>query len=531
MQLKKIGFSTRRGLTVIGAAALIAVAGGCATGSLAKDSSSPVPAVQRDRPNIVFILIDDLGWKDLSYSGSEFYETPAIDRLAREGVVFDNAYAAYPRCVPSRFALMTGKNPAREQIPGGPGGEAMAPEEYTIAEALKDTGYATYFLGKWHLGKSEEAWPEAQGFDVNIGGGSAGAVGSHFFPYTAEKNNRLGPGLETGKPGEYLTDRLTDETIRLIGEHEKSKPNQPFFLYLSHYSVHTPLQSKPELKKYYDAKLAKIGGKKQPAYADKDGQTKLHQDNAVYAGMVASVDESVGRIRAELRRLGISDNTIIVFTSDHGGLSNRGAQGGREVATSNLPLRAGKGHVYEGGTKVPMIVYWPGQMKAGSINHTFTMNTDHYATLLAAAGGKLDPSKAVDSLSYLAEMKGAKGPAGRAGYWYDSAPRPTQTGDRASAAIRIDGWKFIKAYDPTQVDELFDLSTDPYELSNLAQSDPKRAASMETRLEQWLASVDAVKPKLGRGGEKNRAGKGGKNADAKREARRAARKAARQSED
>lgn len=488
---------------IFGSAVAIALIGTSAVAMIPAATAEPAPAAKKEtqRPNILVILMDDLGWRDVSYAGSDFYETPAIDQLARDGMRFDNAYVAYPRCTPSRYALMTGRNPARAQIPGGTGGEVMAASEFTVAEALHDAGYATFFVGKWHLGKTPDAMPEAQGFDINIGGGSAGATGSHFFPYGAEKGRAMGPGLETGKPGEYLTDRLTDETIRLIEEHRKAKPGQPFFAYLSHYAVHTPLQAKAEYRAKFAKKLAAMGGAKADAYLARDGETKKYQDNVTYAAMIASMDDSVGKVRAALSRMGIADNTVIVFTSDHGGLSNRGAGGNREVATSNLPLRAGKGHVYDGGTRVPMIVLWPGHTRPGSRSSAFVNNTDHYPSWLEMAGAALRPKSHVDGIPYLPLLSGGKGDPARATYWYSPRPRPNQTGDTAAGAVRVGDWKLVRSYDPSKKDELFNLSADPNENKDLAASDSKRAASMRQQIDGWLASIGAAKPHLGRGAE------------------------------
>lgn len=487
-----------RAALLLGGALALALAG-CAASVRAGRHTADAQAEQTSQPNIVFILVDDLGWRDLSLSGSEFYETPEIDRLAREGVRFDNAYAAYPRCTPSRYALMTGRNPARAQIPGGNGGEAIAPEEVTIAEALKAGGYATFFIGKWHLGKTPAAWPQSQGFDVNIGGGSAGAVHSQFYPYGAEKGRAIGPGLEQGKPGEYLADRLTDETIRLIETHRRDHPQQPFFAYLSHYAVHTPIEARADLKQHFEAKLARMGGARPDPYLARDGETKRYQDNPTYAAMIASIDLSVGRIRQTLERLGLARNTIVIFTSDHGGLSNRAAGSRREVATSNLPLRAGKGHVYEGGTRVPMIVWWPGHMQRGLRSAAFVPNTDHFPSLLQAAGLPLAPAHHLDGYSYLGLLRRSAARNEREFVWYSPRPRPQQTADTASAAIRVGQWKFVRNYDPSKPDELFDLSVDPGENRNLTVSEPQRAVSLRVRLEQWLSSIGAVGPRLGRG--------------------------------
>jgi len=479
----------------------------------ARAAPSDAPPARGARPNIVFILIDDLGWRDLGVAGSTFYETPAIDRLARDGIRFTNAHSAYPRCVPSRYAILTGRNPARAQVPGGP--ESLRPSDYTIAEALRDNGYATFFAGKWHEGKTPDSQPEAQGFDINIGGSSAGMTGSHLYPWDVGKRP-LGPGLDTGKPGEYLADRLTDETIDFIDAHQRTRPDQPFLVYLSHYGVHTPLEGKPELVDKFRKKIAAMGGVRPDGYLPRDGQTKKYQDNAVYAAMVASIDESVGRVRAALDRLGIADDTLIIFTSDHGGLSNRGAHSRSERATSNLPLRAGKGHNYEGGLTVPMIIAWPGHVEPGSVTGEFTVGTDHYPSMLAAAGLPLQPGLHVDGLSYLPLLEGGKMPAGRPVYWYSPRPRTRQTGDMVSGAIRIDNWKYYLSYDPSVPSELFDLAADPYEQTDLSATRPAKAAALREKLTAWLKSIDAIAPRP------EAAATGNETKKARRAARRAA---------
>lgn len=469
--------------------------------SLALLSCTPVsisaesPADSTSRPNILVIVVDDLGWRDVGYNGSTFYETPAIDQLSRDGLRFDDAYVAYPRCVPSRYALMTGRNPARAAIPGGVGGEVMEASETTVAEALKQAGYSTFFAGKWHLGKTPETQPQAQGFDVNIAGGSAGAVKTHFWPYGAEKGHQLGPGLEQGKQGEYLADRLTDETIRFIRGHQANSPNHPFFAVLSHYAVHTPLEGKPELVAKFRRKLEAAGGPTEPAFAIRDGRVKLHQDDPVYAAMVYSIDESVARLRTELETLGIARDTVIIFTSDHGGLSNSGADSNRRLATSNLPLRAGKGHVYEGGVRVPLLVVWPGKIAPGQVSQAFVNNTDLFPTLLGVAHLPQMPMAHLDGTAVnLADV----GKREAVAYWYSPRPRPESTGDRSAAAIRDGRWKYVLSYDPVQPSSLFDLETDPFETTDLSEKHPQKVEELKGKLESWLRQVHAVEPSLSR---------------------------------
>lgn len=483
----------RRTLPAAGLVALLTL---LASGQAAAQASTPpVPR----KPNILVFLVDDMGWRDAGYAGSDLYLTPALDRLASDGLRFDNAYVVYPRCTPSRYGLLTGRHPARIGMPGAPGPEVLPPEEFTVAEAFHAAGYRTFFAGKWHLSRRAEETPEAQGFDINIGGGSAGAPASYFFPYRAEQGKELGPGLENGSPGEYLTDRLTDETIGFLRSHLSERPEQPFFAFVSHYAVHTPMQAKAEQVARFERALEAGGGARSDGIADRDGQTKLYQDNPTYAAMVASMDESLGRIRQELEHLDIHDDTIILFTSDHGGLSNRNAGGRRPLATSNAPLRAGKGHLYEGGLKVPMIVFWPGRTKPGQVTSEVVINTDLYPTLLDMADVPQRPEQTTDGQSFVDLFVGADLPDDRPLYWYSPRPRPDSTGDTAGAALRVGDWKFIQRYDPLETDELYDLAADPGERRNLVSEQPLLAERMRSQLADWLVSVDAVPPQLDRG--------------------------------
>ena len=442
------------------------------------------------RPNIIFFLVDDLGWRDLACTGSTFYETPHIDALAAEGLRFTRAYAAHPRCVPSRYAIMTGKFPARAGVPGR--SYNLEPEEQTFAEALKAAGYATFFAGKWHLSKRTEQEPQNQGFDVNIAGGAAGAPGSYFFPYNASKtkgHTTEAPlrGLEEGKEGEYLNDRLTDETLSFLRRHHEESPGTPFLAVLSHYAVHTPLEAKEADIKVFERKLEKMemAG---PAFADKDGTTKLRQDDPVYAAMIRNTDESLGRLIKLLDELGLAEDTVVLLTSDHGGLSNRGRNSQRRLATSNLPLRAGKGHLYEGGIRVPLIVRWPGRIKPGTESHEVVNGTDHFPTLLELAG--LEPVEGLDGVSYLAACSGGglsrKGPL----FWHSPKGRPNSTGDHNSSAILRGPLKLIDFYDDGR-QELYDVASDPGELKDLAAERPEASAELLAELTQWLKSINA----------------------------------------
>ncbi len=455
------------------------------------------------KPNFVFILIDDMGWTDVGCFGSKFYQTPNIDKLAAQGMRFTDAYAACPVCSPTRASIMTGKYPARlhltDYIPGDQASEGkpwgsekfIAPEfeqqlplqEVTIAEALKQVGYATCYLGKWHLG-TEEFYPDKQGFDSNIGGSDRGSPPSYFYPYG--RGERSLPGLEEGRQGEYLTDRLTDEAIRFI----EGNKDKPFFLYLAHYAVHKPIQAKRELIAKYAGKLR---GQEVTAGADYRAEknfsvTKLKQDDPMYAAMVESVDESVGRVMDKLAESGMEENTIVIFVSDNGGLSTHGVG---SVPTSNMPLRAGKGWLYEGGIREPMIVRWPGVVKPGSSCPEAVTSTDFYPTILEMAGMPLEPEHHKDGRSLVSLLKG-EGKIGReAIYWH--YPHYHSSGSRPSGAVRAGRFKLIEWYEDDRI-ELYDLEKDVGEMNDLAYKMPEKAAAMREMLHSWLRSVGASMP-------------------------------------
>ncbi|UCG47046.1 MAG: sulfatase [Phycisphaerales bacterium] len=450
---------------------------------------------RRRRPNFVFFLIDDLGWKDLGCYGSEFYETPNIDRLAREGMRFTDAYAACPVCSPTRASIMTGKYPARLGITQWIGGSNeptayrhyMALEEVTIAEALKEAGYATGFVGKWHLG-DKPYYPEHQGFDVNIGGDSSGAPPTYFYPY--KKRNRA---LETmppgGEEGEYLTDRLTDEALKFLD----GSRGRPFLLYLSHYAVHTPIESKEELTEKYRAKAERLPGRDGPKFVGVYGRykTRQWQDHPAFAGMVQSVDESVGRVMRKLEELGVEDNTIVIFMSDNGGLSTVP----REAPTCNLPLRAGKGWLYEGGIREPMIIKWPGVVRPGGVCREPVTSTDFYPTMLEMAGLPARRGQHVDGVSIVGLLKGGAKPKREAIYWH--YPHYHGSGNRPSGAVRAGDYKLIEWYEDESV-ELYNLRKDIGEKQDLAKEMPEKAAELRRILHEWRRGIDASMPASGR---------------------------------
>ena len=449
-------------------------------------SCSPAP-----KPNVVLVIIDDLGWKDLGVSGSETYQTPAIDRLAQDGVRFTHFYADSPVCSPTRAALMTGHSPARVDITNWIGGSAngmllqadyehqLALEETTIAEYFKEAGYATGFIGKWHLG-DEGFFPEDQGFDVNIGGHGAGHPASYFWPYAREGGSYWDvPDLQDGSEGEYLTDRLTDEAVGFITDHA----DEPFLLVLSHYTVHTPIQGKPEIvaseQERIDA-LAPCGP--DPFEDDLEASTsRICQDRADYSAMMVSTDESVARLRSTLQELGLDERTIVAFVSDNGGLST--IQRGRKSApTSTRPLRAGKAFLYEGGIRIPFIVYDPRGTQNG-VRSDAAATIDVTPTLLDLAGL---PVPDVDGRSLVGDDQSDRP-------LYFHYPHYHSNGTRPGGAIISGRYKLIEWFETGNV-ELYDLDTDPGERMDLAADRPALADSLLGMLRNWRIDVDAKMP-------------------------------------
>lgn len=444
--------------------------------TLSLHTSCGTPSTRK--PNFVFILIDDLGWADLACYGSTFYETPNIDNLAREGMRFTDAYAACPVCSPTRASIMTGKYPARlhltDWIKGhaAPNAKLRVPDwtmylkhsEVTIAEALKSAGYVSASVGKWHLGDDASYYPDKQGFDINIGGYWAGQPPTYFSPYKREGavNNSI-PTLEDGEDGEYLTDRLTDEALSFMEDNK----DKPFFLYLSHYAVHTPIEGKKEKAARYEAKI----------------QPGQKQKNPVYAAMIESVDESVGRVIDKLEDLGIDDNTIVIFMSDNGGLSGIGDW---LNITSNAPLREGKGTAYEGGVREPMIVRWPGVVTPGSVCGEPVTSIDFYPTMLEMAGIDADPGHIVDGLSLVPLLKQAGSLNREALFWH----YPHYHITTPFGSVRKGDYKLIEYFEDGRL-ELYNHKEDIGEQHDLAGEMPEKAEELKKTLYEWRTSVNA----------------------------------------
>ncbi|MCP4093481.1 MAG: sulfatase [Planctomycetes bacterium] len=446
------------------------------------------------QPNFVFILVDDLGWTDLSSFGSSFYETPNVDSLASSGMKFTSAYAACPVCSPTRASILSGKYPARLDTtdyfgaaqPGNwkrntpllpaPYVSRFPLEEVTLAEALKSAGYSTFFAGKWHLG-GEGYFPEDQGFDINKGGIQRGGPyggDKYFSPYG-------NPRLEDGPQGEHLPARLASETVQFI----EANQEKPFLAYLSFYSVHTPLIGREDLVDKYRKKKEAQG---LTAEWGKDGvrKVRLVQEHAVYAAMVEAMDSAVGDVLVALDRLELADNTVVIFMSDNGGLSTSEGH-----PTSNLPLRAGKGWLYEGGIREPMMVRWPGVARAGGECAEPVTSTDFYPTILEMAGLPQRPKQHMDGQSFLPLLKGAKAKRRDPIFWH--YPHYGNQGGQPGAAVRVGDYKLIEFFHGNKV-ELYNLVDDIGEQNNLAEEEPERAARMLKTLHEWLEQTDAKMP-------------------------------------
>lgn len=442
-------------------------------------SLAAVPLAAAPRPpNVVFILIDDYGWRDTGYNGSTFYDTPRIDSLARSGMAFTNGYSASPVCSPTRAAIMTGKYPARLHLTAHlqgasnrfhftkvlqPNARLELPlEEVTIAELLRERGYRTAAIGKWHLGRSGFLASD-QGFEVAFAGDEAGSTSNFFYPQWRSKIPL------DGKDGDYLTDRLTDLAVDFIRESKE----RPFFLYLPHFAVHTPIQGKPGKVSKYDSKPRSNDG----------------QDYAEYAAMIESMDESVGRVLAALRESKVENDTMVIFTADNGGVSSR--EWRNRPITSNLPLRMGKGHLYEGGIRVPTIVRWPGVVSAGSRSDEPVHSIDYAPLIAEVAGVPRDRTQAMDGRTFTNVLRGERSGRPRDLFWHYPHYSP-QLG-RPSVAVRRGDDKLILFFEDDHA-ELYNLKDDIGETRDLASSQPAKAAALLERLQSWLRDTKAQLP-------------------------------------
>ena len=495
---------TRRELLKSGAAAALGLAGlvadtGTAGGAHGQKERRAVSSKNSTggKPNFVFILLDDLGWRDLGCYGSEFYETPNLDRLAAEGMRFTDAYAACPVCSPTRASIMSGKYPAavgvtdwigahtKGKLIDAPYVDHLPLEEKSLARALKEGGYATWHVGKWHLG-NRPYYPENHGFDVNVGGCRWGyPPNGYFSPWRIET-------LEDGPEGEYLTDRLTDEAIQLI-----RGSDAPFFLHLCYYAVHTPIQGKPEYVERFAGKAAEMGLDKIETFAegpffpcehkkDRRIRRRLIQSDPAYAAMVQSVDENVGRLLQAISDAGQADNTVVVFTSDNGGLAT--AEGS---PTSNRPLSEGKGWMYEGGTREPLMVKWPGVTTPGSVCPVPVTSPDFYPTMLEAAGLDPIPEQHRDGVSLVPLLKGGDQLDREAIYWH--YPHYGNQGGTPGSSLRAGDYKLIEFFEDGRL-ELYNLRDDIGEERDLAAAEPALAQKLHKMLVSWRTEVEAKIP-------------------------------------
>jgi len=457
--------------------ALTLASGGISALRAAADTARP--------PNFILVLVDDMGWRDVGFMGSRYYETPNIDRLAAQGMVFTDAYANAPNCAPTRACLLSGQYGPRHGVytvgtseRGKAAGRKLVPvpnrttlpaEIITLAEALKPAGYRSASIGKWHLGADPDSGPVAQGFDVNVAGNSAGYPRSYFSPY---KN----ADIKDGPKGEYLTDRLTEEALAFI----EANRDRPFFLYLPHYAVHTPIQAKQKLIAKYN--------KKPP-----DGG----QRNPEYAAMIESVDQGVGTLMAKLDQLGLTDNTVVVFFSDNGGVGGYrelGIEGGE--ITSNRPLRGGKGMLYEGGIREPTIIRWPAKVKVGTRCATPVIGLDFYPTFLQIAGVEKKPGQILDGESLVPLLTGTGTLKRDAIFWHFPAYLQGGKGTwrtTPAGAIRSGDWKLIEFFEDNRL-ELYNLADDIGEANNLAEKMPEKTRELHDRLVAWRKEVNAPVP-------------------------------------
>ncbi len=458
------------------------------------------------RPNIVFILADDLGWCDLGAGGSDFYESPHIDRIASEGMRFTQAYASCQVCSPSRASIMTGKYPPRHGITdylGAKYGEAwrehgrfdkMLPaengaglraDEITFPEVMRRAGYRTFFAGKWHLG-GEGAYPEDFGFEINKGGWDVGGpVGGYFAPWT-------NPRLEPGPDGESLPLRLGRETVEFIEANASADSAQgkdePFLAYLSFYSVHGPIETTRECWEKYRQKAVARGAAEKRFIFDRNLPVRQVQDCPVYAGMIETMDEAVGMVLDALDRLGLTENTIVCFTSDNGGVS-----AGDSYSSSMLPLRGGKGRQWEGGIREPLYLRFPGRIEADSTCDVPVSGIDFYPTLLELVGLPVSPEQDIDGRSMVALLNGEEDLAfvERDLFWH--YPHYGNQGGDPSSIILSHEWKLIHYHEDGH-DELYNLDADPGELNDVSGANPELARDLRQRLDRWLVEVDARFP-------------------------------------
>ncbi|WP_332732243.1 sulfatase [Flavihumibacter sp.] len=461
-------------------------------------------------PNIIVILADDLGWADLGSYGSSFYETPNLDKLATKGIRFTKGYSTSPVCSPTRASILTGKYPVNtgvtdwirgrqedgkaklfEKLIAQPTAYQLALEETTISELALLNGYKTFFAGKWHLGEEEKYWPDYHGFQTNKGGWSKGSptgrvndsTGGFFTPYA-------NPKLSDGPKGEYLTDRLTKECLDFIDNNKQS----PFFLLYSLYAVHNPLQAPKALIEKYEAKKNKLNVQNNERFAkdeewmkyENGWRRRLVQDNPVYAAMIENMDTNIGKLLEKLIEVGIDDNTMLIFTSDNGGLST--AEGSPTV---NGPFRAGKGWLYEGGIRVPLIMYWKGRIVSGTVSDIPVTTADIFPTIAWAMNEKYSKEKQIDGDDIFQLLSNEPLSNSRTLYWF--YPHYSNQGGKPGAAIMAGNYKLILNFEDDSV-ELYDLLNDIAETKNIAETNKKTANRLKRNLLNWIRKTGAKMP-------------------------------------
>ncbi|MBN1816276.1 MAG: sulfatase [Sedimentisphaerales bacterium] len=486
--MRNMAFNRRNFLKMLG--------GGAAAVVMSSFPPDVCASSKKRKPNVILILVDDMGWTDAACYGSQCYHTPQMDRLCREGMKFTDAYAACAVCSPTRAAVMTGRYPARLGITdwivsrfqggtipadkknpegydfaGRPDMPLLTPrnalwmerEEITIAEALKPAGYVSCHVGKWHLG-ADDWYPDKQGFDFNIGGCDFGQPPTYYDPYHRRSQGDI-PTLPARKEGEYLTDREADEAVDFVRRHA----DRPFFLYLAHYAVHTPLQAREDLFEKYKTRKT------------------TNQKNPIYAAMIESVDMALGKVLDVLDELQLAKDTVVIFTSDNGGLAGQGPW----AATSNLPLREGKGYPYEGGIRVPLMVRWSGTIQAGSVCPVPVTSVDLFPTICQTAGVGLPNDRPIDGESLLPLFRQAGSLQRDALFWHFPHYRGNDV--VPYSIVRQGDWKLIKRYQGRPF-ELFNLRLDLSERKDLSDKQPEKVQELDALLQTWLKDVHAKMP-------------------------------------
>ena len=459
----------------------------CKSHVISKENKTINTSSFAKKPNMLIIHVDDLGFHDLSVNGSKIYQTPNIDALANESVVFNNAYANYPRCVPSRYAMMTGNYPIKDgNVPDDGFEMNTISDDKNFVKNIKKAGYQTAYFGKWHLG--DEKSLQDFGYDFSFAAGHAGSPISFIYPFNkpkwTKKRSKKSPIPdvdEISTKGDYLMDVMADNVMKYIKNADK---NKPFMAMFSFYAVHQPLEAKQKDIERNKKEIANFNFENQPEFIQEGtGRTKMRQNHPKYAAMVETMDENVGRLLKLLKDLSIDKNTIIIFSSDHGGLSNDGTKK-RDLATSNYPLRAGKGWLYEGGIKVPLFVKWNKQFTPRKENDALVSLMDVFPTLLDITSNK---SLNTDGKSFLPVIQQQENWNNRTLFWHSSKARPVNTGDTKSSAIRQGNYKLINWYKEGRT-ELYNISKDPSESKDISILKPKITAKLLQELNQWKAN-------------------------------------------